>query len=158
MDRDVLADADVDRGGVVVALQQGDARARPGRRPTGTRGAGYRFPTARPTGRRSRLASANLRTSAGRTWEVSGSKLSFEPYRFVGIAEMNDDAVLAAQRLDLQDAGDLGDGVGVVGRLERPGEQAVLADRLVGVLGVDAARPEEQQTAGRRCAPRRPAR
>jgi hypothetical protein len=47
--------------------------------------------------------------------------------------------------LDLHDAGDLGDRVGIVRRLERPGHQAVLADRLLRELGVDAGRSEEQQ-------------
>ena len=53
--------------------------------------------------------------------------------------------VLATHRLDVQHAGDLGDGVGVVGRLQQAGEQGVLADRLLGELRVDAARAEEQQ-------------
>ncbi|MEY3838199.1 MAG: hypothetical protein RL304_1181, partial [Verrucomicrobiota bacterium] len=43
------------------------------------------------------------------------------------------------------DARDLGDGIGLVGRLERAGQQGVLADRLRGVLRVDAARAEEEQ-------------
>ncbi len=34
------------------------------------------------------FASWNLRISAGRTWLLLRSKLSFGPYRLVGIAEM----------------------------------------------------------------------
>ena len=34
------------------------------------------------------LASWNLRMSAGNTWLEARSKLSFGPYRLVGIAEM----------------------------------------------------------------------
>ncbi len=50
--------------------------------------------------------------------------------------------VIARAQLD---AGDLGERIGAVGRLERPGQQRGLGDRLGGVLGIDAARPEEQQ-------------
>jgi len=38
--------------------------------------------------------------------------------------------VLAPDGLNLQDAGDLGNGVGIVGRLQRPGEQRAFPDRL----------------------------
>ena len=54
-------------------------------------------------------------------------------------------AVLASHCLDLHDPGDLRDRVGVVRRLELTGQQTRLADRLLGVLRVDARRPEEQQ-------------
>src|SRR5690606_25230654 len=54
-------------------------------------------------------------------------------------------AVLTAQRLYVHDAGDLRDGVRVVGLLQRTGEQGVLPDRLRGEAGVDAARAEEEQ-------------
>ena len=47
-------------------------------------------------------------------------------------------AILSAVGLHLQDAGDLGNGVGVVGRFECTREQARLLDRLLGELGVDA--------------------
>ena len=43
------------------------------------------------------------------------------------------------------DPGDLGDRVGIVGRLERPGEERGLGDRLRRQFRVDARRPEEQQ-------------
>ena len=43
------------------------------------------------------------------------------------------------------DARNLGDGVGLVGRFERPGQQGVLDQGLVGEFRVDAARAEEQQ-------------
>src|SRR5664280_918553 len=55
-------------------------------------------------------------------------------------------AVLAADRLDLHDAGDLRYRVRVVGRLQRSGEQTVFADGLWREFGVDAAGPQEQQT------------
>ena len=42
--------------------------------------------------------------------------------------------------------GDLGDRVRLVGRLERAGEQVLLADRLRAVARVDAARAEEHQS------------
>ncbi len=55
--------------------------------------------------------------------------------------------VLLAVRLDLDDAGDLREGVGLVGRLQRAGQQGVLVDRLRRQLRVDAGRTEEQQPA-----------
>ena len=48
-------------------------------------------------------------------------------------------AVLPAQRLIQLDADDLGDCIPLVGRLQGPGEQRFLADRLLGELRVDAA-------------------
>ena len=56
--------------------------------------------------------------------------------------------MLTPDGLHLQDAGDLGDRVGVVGGLEVAGEQRVLADRLRRELGVDARRAQEQQPLG----------
>jgi hypothetical protein len=53
-------------------------------------------------------------------------------------------AVLGAVVLAELEAGDLGDGVGFVGGLERAGEQAVLGHRLGRQLRVDAGRAEEQ--------------
>ena len=47
-------------------------------------------------------------------------------------------AVLAAIGLRQLDAGDLGDGVPLVGRLQRAGEQRVLGDRLRRELRIDA--------------------
>ena len=41
--------------------------------------------------------------------------------------------------------GDLGDGICLVGRLERPGKQGVFADRLRREFRIDAGRAEEQQ-------------
>ena len=43
------------------------------------------------------------------------------------------------------DAGDLGDSVGRIGRLQRPGQERVLPDRLGGALGIDAGAAEEDQ-------------
>ncbi len=54
-------------------------------------------------------------------------------------------AVLPPNGLDAEDPGDLGDRVRVVGRLEVPGQQRVLGDRLRRQARVDARRPEEQQ-------------
>ncbi len=54
-------------------------------------------------------------------------------------------AMLAAHRLDRKDAGDFGDRVRVVGRLQRTGEQRALRDRLRGEFRVDARRAQEQQ-------------
>ena len=53
--------------------------------------------------------------------------------------------VLPVVALGQLDAGDLGDGVGLVGLLQRAGEQVVLADRLRAVARIDAARPQEHQ-------------
>ena len=65
-------------------------------------------------------------------------------------------AVLSPQCLNLKHAGDLGDRIGVVCRLERAGKQAVLTNGLASKLRVDAARAKEQQLRGRRVArPRR---
>jgi hypothetical protein len=54
-------------------------------------------------------------------------------------------AVLAVVGIAQPDAGDLGDRVRLVGRLERSGQQVLLFERLRGQLGVNAARPEEEQ-------------
>lgn len=54
-------------------------------------------------------------------------------------------AVLAVVAPAHFDAGDLGQRVRAVGRLQRAGQQAVLAHRLRRHLRVDAARPEEHQ-------------
>ena len=56
-------------------------------------------------------------------------------------------AVLGRVGLAEADAGDLGERVGVVRRLERAGEKRVLADRLVGELRVDAGAAEERRLA-----------
>lgn len=48
---------------------------------------------------------------------------------------------------DLHQAGDLGDRIRLVGGLQRPAQQGVFGDGLGGVLGIDAARSEEQQAA-----------
>ena len=55
------------------------------------------------------------------------------------------DAVLAVVALAQLDPGDLGDRVGLVGRLQRAGEQRVLGHRLRREARVDAARPEEEE-------------
>ena len=54
-------------------------------------------------------------------------------------------AVLAVHALAQLDAGDLGDGVGLVGRLQRPGQQVFLPDRLRAVARIDAAGAEESR-------------
>ena len=54
-------------------------------------------------------------------------------------------AVLPAQRLTQLDAGDFGDRIPLVRGLQRAGEQSLLADRLLGELGVDAAAAQKQQ-------------
>ena len=56
-------------------------------------------------------------------------------------------AVLGAGMVAELDARDLRDRVGLVGDLERTGQQRLLADRLRGQLRVDAARAEEEQLA-----------
>ena len=53
--------------------------------------------------------------------------------------------VLGAECLDVEDARDLGHGVGLVRRLQRAGHQRGLPDRLRGVAGVDAGGAEEEQ-------------
>ena len=55
------------------------------------------------------------------------------------------EAVLAAVGLAHLDAGELGDGIGIVGGLERAGQQVFLAHRLRRELRVDAARSQEHQ-------------
>jgi hypothetical protein len=52
---------------------------------------------------------------------------------------------LSIVRLAEHDAGDLGDGIRFVGRLERSAQQRVLAYRLVGEPGVDAGAPQEHE-------------
>ena len=54
-------------------------------------------------------------------------------------------SVFAGVGLAELDAGDLGDGVGVVGGLERAGEEGVFADGLGGELGVDTGTAEEEE-------------
>jgi len=53
--------------------------------------------------------------------------------------------VLSSVGLHLQDAGDLGDGLSVVGRFQGAGQQARLPNRLFGELGVDTRGAEEEQ-------------
>ena len=43
-------------------------------------------------------------------------------------------------------AGQLGHGIGAIGRLQRPGQNAGLADRLRAIARIDARRPQIQQT------------
>ena len=54
-------------------------------------------------------------------------------------------AILAVVGLAKLDAGNLGDGVGLVGGLQCAGEQAVFGHGLGGQTGVDAARAQKQQ-------------
>ena len=54
-------------------------------------------------------------------------------------------AVLAVEAAAQLDAGDLGDGVGAVGLLQRAGEQVLLLERLRGLARVDAGAAEEDQ-------------
>ena len=54
-------------------------------------------------------------------------------------------AVLAVVAPAHLDARDLGDGVGPVGRLQRPGEQILFLDRLRAEPGIDAGGAEEEQ-------------
>lgn len=55
---------------------------------------------------------------------------------------------MAGIRLAEFDAGDFGDGVGVVGGFEGAGEEGALGDGLRGHLGVDAGAAEEEEFAG----------
>lgn len=55
------------------------------------------------------------------------------------------EGVLEAERLAHFDAGDLGDGVPLVGRLEGGGEEGRFGDRLRGEFGVDAGGSEEEE-------------
>lgn len=54
-------------------------------------------------------------------------------------------AVLAVIAFTELDAGDFGDGIGLVGGLQGAGEQGVFAHGLAGVFGVDAAGAEEEE-------------
>ena len=54
-------------------------------------------------------------------------------------------AILTIVGLAHGDAGDLGDGIGAVGRLQRSGKEVLLLDRLGGKLGVDAGAAEEEE-------------
>jgi hypothetical protein len=54
-------------------------------------------------------------------------------------------AVLIVVGITQLDAGDLGDGVGLVGGLQRAGEQVIFFQWLGGQLGVDAAAAQEHQ-------------
>ena len=53
--------------------------------------------------------------------------------------------MLSADRGELRDAGELGDGEALVRRFKRPGPKRIFTDGLLGELGVDAARPQEQK-------------
>jgi hypothetical protein len=54
--------------------------------------------------------------------------------------------VLAADRDELADASELGDSEALVRTFGRPGEQRLFASRLLGVLWVDTARGQEQES------------
>ena len=56
-------------------------------------------------------------------------------------------AILAAKSLAHLDARDLGDGIPLVGGLERTGEQVLLLDRLRRELRIDAARAQKHELA-----------
>jgi hypothetical protein len=56
-------------------------------------------------------------------------------------------AMLAPEGLAELDAGDLGDGVPLVGGLERPGQEVFFLEGLGGHFGIDAGAPEEEQLA-----------
>ncbi len=53
--------------------------------------------------------------------------------------------MLAPVRLTELDAGDFGDGIGLVGRLQAPCQQRVLGNRLGSFAWIDARRAEEQK-------------
>ena len=91
------------------------------------------------------LASWNFLMSAGSTWLLVRSKLSFGT---VEVGRHGGDeiaAVLLAIGLAQLDAGDLGQCVGLVGGLEGSGEQLVLGDGLGCLAGVDARAAQVQQ-------------
>jgi len=56
-------------------------------------------------------------------------------------------SVLTAIGLAELDPGDLGDGVPLIRRLEGPGQQMLLADRLGGELGIDAGTAQKKELA-----------
>ena len=92
-----------------------------------------------------RRASWNLRIIAGR--DVAGFEIEVvaRPVQVGGHGGDEPAAELLAVRLAELDAGNLGDGVRLVGRFELTGEQGALGHRLFGEPGVDTARPEVQQ-------------
>ena len=90
-------------------------------------------------------ASSYRRMSAGSRCEPCGEKLSPGPYRLVGIAEIQVSPYWRRTAWTLQDPRDLGDGVGVVGRLEVASQQGVLVDGLRRQLRIDARGSEEEE-------------
>ncbi len=72
--------------------------------------------------------------------EIVGKAIEIGRHRRDEIA-----AVLPAVRAAQHDAGDLSDGVPLVGRLERTGEQGILAHRLSCEPRIDAGRAEKQE-------------
>ena len=96
------------------------------------------------------LASCTLRSSAGSTCEVLQVEVVA---RAVEIGRHGADeiaAVLARVGLAELDAGDLGQRVGFVRRLQRAGEQRVLGDRLRREFRVDARAARERAASPRR--------
>ena len=140
--------ADVDPASRHRSAASRTRRHPPDRRRAGTRAAARRCPTPRPSAAPAlpspREPCASAPAARG---SFAGSKLSPGPYRLVGIAEMALKPYCAPIRLAHLQARDLGDRIPLVGRLERPGQQALLRHRLRRVPRIDAARAEKQQLA-----------
>src|SRR5512133_2863451 len=72
-------------------------------------------------------------------------KIVIGPIKVVGHGGKVAGAVLLVVGAALGNSGYLGNGVGVVGRLQRTGQKVLFLDRLRGHLGIDAGAAQKQQ-------------
>lgn len=82
-------------------------------------------------------------SNAGITWLDPGSKVSPGPIKVCRHDSDNVTPVLSAVGLAQLNGSDLGKGVPLVGRLQRPSQQAILGDRLWSRARIDAGRAEK---------------
>ena len=143
-DGQVLAGADVDvRRRVVASIRNTHASARSSTCRNSRRGVPVpQITTSRDAGDLRVVELADQRRQHVRAGEVE------VVVRAVEVGRHRRDEVAAVLRpvgLAQLDAGDLRDGVGLVGRLERAGEQLLLGHRLRAVARIDAGAAEVQQ-------------
>ena len=143
-DGDIVAGADVDEvGGVVVSQQENTG--------VGEVIGVKEFAAGCPSAPDQNLASTGffgLVHLADESWEDMGGveiEVVMRPVEIGGHGGEEGFSILAGVGLAEHDAGDFGDGVGVVGWLEWTSEKRVFADGLGGELGVDAGAAEEEE-------------
>ena len=141
-DGEVFAGSDIDRPDVVVTVQQKVARTGEvidvQELPSGSSGSPARHLPDAIT--HCLVESAN---HGGQDVAIPGVEVIAGP---VQICRHRADILKSPNRGELRDTRQLRHPIALVRFLERPGEQCVLADRLLGELRIDAARTQEQKS------------